>query len=495
MCAEARRCDSVNCSHWRWKQTADANGETRCLCGRPFTRTEWRRLGERRGAAKAKAKAKPTQATAKAKAKAKAKAQAARPGAGPRQGQAPRPWAKPQGGTGTGSPTGRSSASAYELSPELAARVAQDDVLLAEEHLRWCKSVGRSEAIKEAEKVLRRVREERDEALPPRDRLTRLRSQRDEAEQELADKEREVAVTEQQVYDLECELHQQRDAVVGVRARLETLDRVIEQVELQIPPEGWTPATDVTPKAVTQQLMQVQHSLLQLQGGDLPVDVFANMQYCLRVLDSYGATLDQARREREAQEAADARLARALAEKEAQEASAATEDVDLTGDDDFTEVLYRGRAKKGKGNGKGWRGDTTSPTVQPLDRRPDIGPLATLGRMPPTPPPPPGRESRAASEPRGRGQERRRSPRRQAAGTPAQPGAEAAGVLGDPQPHATVTGPPTDAAIQAGRPAEPQDAAPAATPPGAEPPAGLGQPGAGVESPRGLNPGGRPPLT
>ena len=383
MCAEARRCDSATCTKWRWKETADAKGETKCLCGRPFTRTEWRRLGERKAEAKAKAQPKK-----QAAAKAKAKAQGAGSGAGPRnQGQAP--WSKPKGGTKSST---TQPLATYELSPELAARAATDDVVLAEEHLRWCRMVGRSEQIQEAEKVLRKARETRDEALPPRDRLSRLRAQRDEAEKELAEKERAVEETQENIYDLECRLHHERDEVVGVQARLETLDHVIEQVELQIPPDAGEKEGGVAPMALTQLLMHVQRSLIQLQGGDLPADVHANMQTCLRVLDSYGMALDRSRREREAQVASDARLAKALAEKEAQErATVEDEDVDVTGEGDYIGVQSRGKAKKGKGLGKGWtREGMASPTEQQSGSGPDIGPLATLGRVPPIPPPPSG---------------------------------------------------------------------------------------------------------
>ena len=79
MCAQAVRCDSITCKSWRWKTTAESKGETHCLCGRPFARTEWRPLrGASEGGAKAKAKATP-----KAKAKPKPKAKAAAGGAGP----------------------------------------------------------------------------------------------------------------------------------------------------------------------------------------------------------------------------------------------------------------------------------------------------------------------------------------------------------------------------------------------------------------------------
>ena len=228
LCDEVLRCDNVECTTWRYKDVAETKGETACLCGRPFTRTELRRQTSERAkpAAKAKAQAKP-----KAKAKAKAQAQAADTGAGPRQRRAP--WYKSQE---MRSPTAGRSA-AYELTPELAARAAKDDVVLAEERLRWYRTVGREDHVKEAERALKQAQEERDEALPPRDRLSRLKAQRADAEKERAVKENAVANTEAEIYALECRLHDERAAVTDVEARLETLDYVIEQVELQIPPD------------------------------------------------------------------------------------------------------------------------------------------------------------------------------------------------------------------------------------------------------------------
>ncbi len=427
LCDEVLRCDNVKCTKWRYKGIAEAKGETACLCGRPFTRTELR--CQTRAAAKPAAKAR-AQAKPKAKAKAKAQAQAADSGAGPQQRRAP--WARSRE---MGSPTGGRSP-AYELTPESAARAAKDDVAMAEEKLRWCRTVGREDYVREAERELQRAQEERDRALPPKDRLSRLKEQREDAEKERIVRENAVAITEEEIYTLECRLHDERAAVTDVTARLETLDYVIEQVELQIPPEGGE-EPEATPRRLTQELMQVQRTMLQLQGGDLPAEVNASILGCLHLLDNQGVALDRGRREREAQIASDARLARALAEKEAQErATTDDDDVDATGEGDFIEQRSRGRAKKGKGLGKGWtREATSSPAGQQYGRGPDIGPLATLGRMPPTPPPPPpvsAQESRAASEPRGRGLERRRSPRRQQAGTPAQPAPGAAGALGGP---------------------------------------------------------------
>ncbi len=350
-------------------------GETACLCGRPFKRTELRRQSRTEAKPAAKAKA---QATPKAKAKAKASAQAASSGASPQKGQAP--WASRL----TGSATERQTS--YQLTPESAARAFKDDVAMAEEWLHWCRTVGRQDRIQKAERELKQAQEERDRALPPNARLTRLKEQREEAEKERIERENAVAATEEEIYNMECRLHDERAAVADVIGRLETLDTAIEQVELQIPPAQ--DAVEVTPQRLTQHLMQYQQMLYQLHGGDLPVEVNAYVQGCLTYLDNQGAAFDRARREREAQVANDARMARAMAEKEAQE-NIEEEDVDATGEGDFTEVQSRGRAKKGKGNGKGWKRESTrSLTGQRSGWGPDVGPLATLGRVPPIPPPP-----------------------------------------------------------------------------------------------------------
>ena len=479
LCDEVLRCNDTKCTKWRYKEIADVKGEKTCLCGKPFTRTEFRRQTARaKAAAKATAQAKP-----KAKAKAKAKAQAADGGAGPQRGKPP--W---EGASATARPS-----AAYQLTRETAAKAATDDVTMAEEMLRWLRTVGRQDHVQWAEQEVKRAQEARDSALPPPDRLQRLRAQRDEAEKARIERENAVAVTEEEIYNMECRLHDERAAVADINARLGKLDAAIEQVELQIPPAGDVDEeANTTPHKLTQVLMHSQRMMHQLHGGDLPAEVNGHIQACLTWLDNVGATFDQQRREREAQVASDARMARAMAEKDAQEHAYEEEDVDATGEGDFTEVRNRGRAKKGKGNGKGWRREPMqSPTGQRCGGGLDMGPLATLGRMPPTPPPPPperGREPRAASEPRGPRVERRRSPRRQqGGGTPAQPGAGAEGAIGSP----------TEAPLAApAPPAAEQPAADAATTlPGAVNPAGVGQSGAGVGGIDPLNPRGRPPLT
>ncbi len=66
---------------WRYKRTADANGESHCLCGRPFQRTEYRPERRRSNRAASRGKAEPkAKAKLGPKAKAKAKAQAAQRG-------------------------------------------------------------------------------------------------------------------------------------------------------------------------------------------------------------------------------------------------------------------------------------------------------------------------------------------------------------------------------------------------------------------------------
>ena len=485
LCDEVLRCDNVTCTKWRYKGVAEEKGETACLCGRPFTRTELRR--QPRAMAKPEAKAK-AQAKPKATAKAKAKAQAADKGAGP-QGDRRPPWQR------TRSATGQPSAP-YQLTAERAAKAAKDDVALAEEMLGWTRTIGRQEQVQWAESQVKRAQEARDSALPPPDRLQRLREQRAEAEKTRIERENAVAVTEQEIYDMERRLHDERAEVADIRTRLEKLDADIEQVELQIPPARDADADEAAtprPHKLTEFLMKSEKMLNQLHGGDFPAELHGHITASLTWLNNVGTYFDQQRREREAQVASDARLAKAIAEKEAQKHDYEEEDVDATGDGDFTEVLHRGRAKKGKGNakGKGWRRETTrSPTGQRCGGGADIGPLATMGLMPPPPPPPPperGREPRAASEPRGPRDERRRSPRRpQGGGTPAQPGAGAEGTIASPTEAPSAPPAPPAAGVSA---------ASATTLPGAETPTGVGQTGAGSGGAETLNPRGRPPLT
>jgi hypothetical protein len=324
----------------------------------------------------------------------------------------------------------------YQLPPETAARAATDDVALAEEQVRWFQAVGREDRLKEAQRALAEAQRQREEALPPKERLAGLRARLTEAEDELEKRERAVANTELEIDHLEFRLRDEREAVVDQDARVRSLHHTIEAVELQIPPDasqtGGQGPPVATPEVLTQHLMQVQAIIYQLQGGDLGEEAKAAVVRNLQMLDALGASAARARRERQAQEDSDARMARALQEQEQDSSS----DVDATGEHDFIEVQYRGKSKKGKGNGKAWNQATGSPTVQSSGRQADIGPLATTAtRTPPAPPPPPtplaAMAARAASEPRGRGLERHRSPRRAPTGTPAQPGAEAAGTLGE----------------------------------------------------------------
>ena len=75
MCAPARTCNAASCDMWRYKEKADAQGETHCKCGRPFTSIIYKPLpkggkgaktGRAQGAPKAKAKAKPAPVEAEA---------------------------------------------------------------------------------------------------------------------------------------------------------------------------------------------------------------------------------------------------------------------------------------------------------------------------------------------------------------------------------------------------------------------------------------------
>ena len=128
-----------------------------------------------------------------------------------------------------------------------------------------------------------------------------------EAEGVLATREQEVANTEVELDTLERRLADERAAVVDQDARVQALYATIEAVELQIPPEsrqrGAAGAQAATPQLLTQQLMQVQATLHQLQPGDFSAEAKAAITWSLQTLDAQGVAADQARRERRAQEA------------------------------------------------------------------------------------------------------------------------------------------------------------------------------------------------
>ena len=389
---------------------------------------------------------------------------------------------------------------AYGLTPAAAAKAATDELVREEQRLIWARAVQDKETEQWAEDEIKRLKDERDQALPPTARLKRLKEQRDEAERQRLERQEAVDKTEQEIYALECRLHDERADVTDVLSRLEVLDASIDQVELLIPPaaEAGGPSSEAGPprlQAFTQHLMQAQMMLTQLHGGDLPTEFNGNVQGVLTWLDQCGGALDRGRRDKEAQVASDEKMAQAIAAQEAKEQSTEA-DVNATGEHDFTEVGARGRAKKGKSSGKGWsREHMPSPTVPTCGSGPDIGPLATLGRQPLPPPPPPpgrGRAPRAASEPRGAHLDRRRSPRRQmGGGTPANPTAGQAGQIGE-TPQAA-TGSPTGLPSAPPEPAVPvqTEATAAETMATTAAPGGHGSEGAGADASTISNSGGR----
>ena len=354
--------------------------------------------GKAQGAAKAKAKA-------KAKPTAKAKA-------------APAPWRKPQGGTGSST----EPRSAYQLLPEAAARAATDDVAYAEEHLRLLEAMGRADKLPEARRELAEARRRQQERLPPQERLQLLQAELLEAEEELDRRERAIVHTEFELRRLEDQLTEQREAVVDGKARVDRLNQKIEMTELQVPPGAQAAETEeATAEALNRHLLQAQSILNQMQGSDRTEETKAEIIHHLQALQTKGEEAALARRQREAQEAADAEMARNLQQEEHNQLHRAED----AGDGEWQEPK-----KPRKGKGKGTTGPTASATELPFMRAHEIGPLATATRGQ-TSPAPAATGNRAASEPRsGRGrQERHRSPRRQA-GTPAQAASDAAGSLG-----------------------------------------------------------------
>jgi hypothetical protein len=264
---------------------------------------------------------------------------------------------------------------------------------------------------------------------PPRERLQHLRKELIQAEGEVEELERAVVDAEFELHRMEDQLSEQWAAVVSANAKVQRLPDTIEQVELTVPPEAQVAEPDVeaTPEVLNQILLKAQAVLNQIQGCDLAAATKDEGIQHLSCLQAKGEEAEETRRQREAQEAQGAEMARNLQEKEHNQLQAA----EAAKEPDWQEPK---KAKKGKGLGKAAK-QTSSASGLRLLQDHEIGPLATAARGQ-EPPAPMDTGGRAASEPRaGRGlQERHRSPRRTRAGTPAQPGAEAAGWLGPAAP-------------------------------------------------------------
>ena len=299
MCGVALTCNAVSCKSWRWKDTAQAKGETQCLCGRDFTVEIYKPFpAKAKGAKGTKAEGSDRAPGAQAKAKAKAK-----PKTQPKAGEKPAPW-------GGRSATERRSA--YQLLPEAAEKAAKDDVALAEEQLKLLEAMRRTDKLPEARRQLAEARRLQQERLPPRERLQHLKKELEEAEGELETQERAVAETENQLQELETQLNERRAAVTSAAAKCRRLEDTIDQVERNLPPETEKSTTaEASAEGLNQVLLQAQTILRQLQGSELAAETQPKVAEHLRALQSLGEDADKTKRQA-AQEAQDAVLAASL---------------------------------------------------------------------------------------------------------------------------------------------------------------------------------------
>ena len=247
-CEEVLRCKNINCKEWRYKATAEQKGETHCICGSPFHRTEYRpvRGSDRaasRGQAQAKAKAKPG-----AKAKAYPKAQAARDAAGPRtQGQEP-PWRKTREGSRTRSLTGgrsgvrraASGSSAVEgHALRVDARRVKDPVCKWDVLASVARDFGDDALLEQAETSKQQALKAKADAMPPNQRVEHLRYRLRQAEEELVRRNNTVESTEIEIDGLQARLKievEERDTQEDVARELKlelqhAEDQLITQAE------------------------------------------------------------------------------------------------------------------------------------------------------------------------------------------------------------------------------------------------------------------------
>ncbi len=290
-CQEVLRCDDITCKAWRYKATAEQRGETHCLCGRPFHRTEFRPIGgvERaasRGQAQAKAKA-------KAGAKAKAKAQAARHAAGPRaQGQEP-PWRRPRAGSRTRSPTGGRSGGRRAASGGAAAESNRiitihvdpkrtgDPLHQAETYLNVARGFGDETLLAQAQANKQKALKAKADSLSPRQRAEHLRKHARQAEEDLTRRHNAVESTEMEIDVLQARLKieveerdDQENVVQDLKIELQRADDQIRDTVASPRPVGRQVqgGNDGLVKA----LEQIKAHCAQAAGGSLPDHISRN---------------------------------------------------------------------------------------------------------------------------------------------------------------------------------------------------------------------------
>ncbi len=459
MCAPARSCNSANCNQWLYQYKADALGETHCKCGRPFTSITYKPLPRGGNRSNSRAQSGP-RAKAKAKAKPKVRPQA-KAAAEPR-----RPWHKPPGETSSssGQRSGDGEIHIHKVDP----RRATDDVYAWTGLQEFTKAFPIfSELHGLAEKNLQCALAQKAQALPPTQRVDHLRKRLKVETEELRKRTSVVENTEAEIQGLRERLKLAVEGRDAQDARVQQLGRELQQAEAALP------TASATPKQVGRQLPEGDQEIADLMAQVQAIldkkaisgrmtteqrEEYASYDKGIRLIDK---ELVQERADREDQEAADRKLAFEMQKQEVQLGKHARNDFvhDARGDAHMDEKpggtaeddgfqQRRSRCRRGGASGPAAR--TLSPTRKDSAAasvesatRPARGrvPVCPPGRkqesgMPSATPQPSDAADKSplgplATVPRTRATERRqdsRSPRRPAAGTPAD--SQAKGSLG-----------------------------------------------------------------
>ncbi len=386
----------LHCEGFRWADTAEARGETHCLCGRAFPRKPVRmpfyRKGppstpKREGASQAlDATSSPTVAAAAAKANPGAKPKAKPP--------TPAPWAP--------SPTGRrcdDAAAELHLDPK---RV-DDELYMIESFAKVAKHFKKTEMMDQLETSRRQALRARAENMPPKQRLDHLRKRHKEALAELKRLNQVKDATENEINMLKARCREESKAAEAQRELIEEVRKAIEEAELDMPPtERPRPVGPQDPKIALKEALKTTAIPIILDVLSDRYDkefgaAISEEQVCGRrtrmALDMLQSAHDELQAEREVHQRQvdeDAKVARRLHLKlnpqEVQQGDKRGREVDLDrGGDERMGVQNADRDDDAgwqiaKGSKKG-KGITLSPIIPgiPIPVGP-IGPLATAPR-------------------------------------------------------------------------------------------------------------------
>ncbi len=231
-CNIAYKCQ---CGAYRWADTAEENGESRCIhCGRKFPAAPVRMPFCRKGpsstqrgkeaASQADAKGKGKgKAAATSKAKPKPKAQAAKPAGGSRP-----PWERT-----TSSATGEPSSGEAD---EVKLGKPNDEVQKLDALIKVVKHHGDDKRLQELEADRRRALQEKAEKLPPMQRVAHLQKRHKMAGEELRKLIKAQEAMDEEFEALKKKRLEHHERLEDQREAVESLRHAVEQAEMEIPP-------------------------------------------------------------------------------------------------------------------------------------------------------------------------------------------------------------------------------------------------------------------